>query len=157
MKEKTNDQRKQMKECSDVLAEIGSELANIQFSYKVKEIASKEYWESRIDHFKRYTEKGLEYYNQAYNMMNMINRYEAQMFLLNISKFRQQSKALVKVMEKIIENPSIIDYKDKQQSRWSREIKNRIIQDSDNALQHEKRMNTIFREFCDKHLKDMEK
>ena len=154
MKEDSSDQTKKIKEYSDALEKTGAELSGIRFSYKVKEIVSKEYWKNRIEYFNQYAEKGLEYYSQAYKIMSMISRDDAQMFLLQISKFRQQSKALVKVMEKIAENPSIIDHKDKQQSRWSRDIKNQIIQYSDSALQQEKRMNTIFREFYDEHLKD---
>ena len=154
MREDSNDHRDQVKEYSDALEKIGAEISNMRFSYEVKEIASKEYWKDRIEYFDRYAKKGLEYYNQAYNIMNVVNKDQAQMFLLQISKFRQQSKALGEVMEKIMENPSIIDHKDKQQSRWSRDIKDQIVQYSDSALQQEKRMNMVFREFCDRHLKE---
>lgn len=157
MKENSNDIRIQVREYSDILEKLGAELASIQFSYKVKEITSKEYWENRIKNFKTYSEKGLEYYSQVYAMIGTINKDEARMFLLQISKFRQQSKTLVELMEKIEENPSIIDHKDKQQSRWSREIKNQIVQYSENTLEQEKRMNTVFREFYDKYLRDMKK
>lgn len=153
MEEAPHDLEKQVKEHSDILAKLGRELANMQFSYKVEEATSKEYWENRITNFKKYTEKGLEYYNQVYSIMNIMNKDDAQMFLLHISKFKQQSEALANVIEKIRENPSIINRKDRQQSRWSREIKNQIVQYSDDSLQHEKRMNAIFREFYDKYLK----
>ena len=75
------------------------------------------------------------------------------MFLLRISKFRQLSTTLSETMEKIKENPSIIDPKDRQQSLWSKEIKNQITEQSNKCLRHEMDMNTSFREFYEKHLK----
>ena len=81
-----------------------------------------------MEDFKKYNEKGLEYYNQVHTMMNLVNKEEAQMFLLRVSKFRQLSNTLSETMEKIKDNPSIIDSKDKQQSQWSREIKNQITE-----------------------------
>jgi len=56
-------------------------------------------------------------------------------------------------MEKIENNPTIIDSKDKQQSQWSREIKNQITEQSNKCLRYEMDMNTSFREFYEKHLK----
>ena len=138
---------------SDKLAKLGRELGGIQFSYRIEEKVTKEYWEQRMDDFKKYNEKGLEYYNQVHAMMNLVNKDEAQMFLLQISKFRQLSRILLEIMEKIKENPSIIDSKDKQQSSWSREIKNKITDQSNKCLHHEMDMNSSFREFYDKHLK----
>ncbi len=107
----------------------------------------------RIDDFKKYNEKGLEYYNQVHVMMNLVNKEESQMFLLRTSKFRQLSVTLIEIMEKIRENPSIIDPKDKQQSKWSKEIKNQITELSNKCLRHEMDTNTSFREFYEKHLK----
>jgi len=145
--------KKTVKEHSDKLANLGMELGEIQFNYKIEEKASKEYWQQRIDDFKKYNEKGLEYYNQVHAMMNLVNKEESEMFLLRISKFRQLSTTLIEIMEKIRENPSIIDPKDKQQSKWSKEIKNQIIEQSNKCLRYEMDTNTSFREFYEKYLK----
>ena len=145
--------KKSAKEHSEKLAKTGIELWEIQFSYKIEEKVTKEYWQKRMSDFKKYNEKGLEYYNQAHSMMNLVNKEEAQMFLLRISKFRQLSTTLSEIIEKIKENPSIIDSKDRQHSLWSKEIKNQITEQSNKCLRHEKDMNTSFREFYEKHLK----
>ena len=145
--------KKSAKEHSDKLAKLGMELGEIQFSYRIEEKVTKEYWQKRMEDLKKYNEKGLEYYNQVHAMMNLVNKEEAQMFLLRVSKFRQLSNTLSETMEKIKENPSIIDSKDKQQSQWSKEIKNQITEQSNQCLRHEMDMNGSFREFYDKHLK----
>jgi hypothetical protein len=108
-----------------------------------------------MDDFKKYNEKGLEYYNQVHAMMDLVNKEEAQRFLLRVSKFRQLSTTLSETMEKIKENPTIIDSKDRQQSQWSREIKNQITEQSNECLRHEMDMNGSFREFYEKHLKSI--
>ena len=141
------------KKHSDKLAKLGMELGENQFSYKIEEKVTKDYWQQRIEDFKKYNEKGLEYYNQVHAIMNLVNKEEAQMFLLQASKFRQLSAELLETMEKIKENPSIIDSKDKQQSSWSKEIKNKITEQSNRCLRHEMDMNSSFREFYGKHLK----
>ncbi|MGY5150680.1 MAG: hypothetical protein ACW9XA_00210 [Candidatus Nitrosopumilus sp. bin_6a] len=153
MSEEQENLKKSAKEHSDKLAKLGRGLGEIQFSYKIEEKVTKEYWKQRMDDFKKYNEKGLEYYNQVHAMMNLVNKEEAQIFLLQISKFRQLSKILLETMEKIKENPSIVDSKDKQQSSWSREIKNKITEQSNKCLRHEMDMNSSFREFYEKHLK----
>ena len=145
--------KKEAKEHSDKLAKLGMELGEIQFSYRIEEKVTKEYWQQRMADFKKYNEKGLEYYNQVYKMMDLVNEEEAQMFLLQVSKFRQLSSTLSGTMEKIEENPSIIDSKDKQQSLWSKEIKAQITEQSNKCLRHEMDMNTTFREFYEKYLK----
>lgn len=153
MSEVPENLKKSAKEHSDKLAKLGMELGEIQFSYKIEEKVTKEYWQQRIEDFKKYNEKGLEYYNQVHAMMDLVNKEEAQMFLLRVSKFRQLSTSLLEAMEKIKDNPTIIDSKDKQQSQWSREIKNQITEQSNKCLRHEMDMNTSFREFYEKHLK----
>jgi len=145
--------KKSAKKYSEKLSKTGMELGGIQFSYKIEEKVTKEYWQIRMKDFKKYNEKGLEYYNQAHSMMNLVNSEESQMFLLRISKFMQLSTALSVTMEKIKENPSIIDSKDRQQSLWSKEVKNQIIEQSNKCLRHEMDMNTTFREFYEKYLK----
>jgi len=145
--------KKSAKEHSDKLAKLGMELGEIQFSYRIEEKVTKEYWKQRMEDFKKYNEKGLEYYNQVHAMMNLVNKEEAQVFLLHVSKFRQLSTTLSETMGKIEENPSIIDSKDKQQSLWSKEIKNQITEQSNKCLRHEMDMNSSFREFYEKYLK----
>ena len=108
-----------------------------------------------MDDFKKYNEKGLEYYNQVHVMMDLVNKEEAQRFLLRISKFRQLSTTLSETMAKIKENPTIVDSKDKQQSLWSKEIKNQITDQSNQCLRHEMDMNALFREFYEEHLKSI--
>ena len=135
------------------LTKLGTELAEIKFSYKVEAKPSKEYWEKRMNEFKKYNEKGLEYYNQVYAMMNLINKEESQMFLLRTSKFRQLGLELLEIMQKIKNNPSITDPKDKQQSLWSKDIKNKITEQSNKCLNHEREMNLSFRNFYQKELK----
>jgi len=153
MSEVPENLKKSAKKHSDKLAKLGMELGEIQFSYKIEEKVTKEYWQQRIEDFKKYNEKGLEYYNQVHSIMDLVNKEEAQMFLLRVSKFRQLSMSLLEVMEKIEDNPTIIDSKDKQQSQWSREIKNQITEQSNKCLRYEMDMNTSFREFYEKHLK----
>jgi hypothetical protein len=153
MSQEPENLKKLAKEHSDKLAKLGMELGEIQFSYKIEEKASKEYWQQRIKDFKKYNEKGLEYYNQVYSMMDLVNKEESQMFLLRVSKFRQLSTTLTGIMVKIEENPSIIDPKDKQQSKWSKGIKSQITEHGNKCLRYEMDMNTSFREFYEKHLK----
>ncbi len=153
MKDDLENLKKSAKEYSEKLAKLGMELGEIQFSYKVEKKPSKEYWQKRIDDFKKYNEKGMEYYNQAYSLMNLVNKEESQMFLLRTSKFRQLGLTLIEIMEKIKENPSIIDSKDNQQSLWSKEIRDQITEHSNKCLHHEKDMNASFREFNEKYLK----
>jgi len=153
MSENPEELKKLVKEHSDKLAELGMNLAKKQFSYKVEEKKSEEYWQKRISDLKNYNEKGLEYYNEIHSMMNVINREESQMFLLRIVKFRHLGMELIEIMEKIRENPSIINSKDKQQSKWSREIRDKITEQSNKCLHFEMDMNSSFREFYDKSIK----
>jgi len=152
----SNDQenlKKSAKVYSEKLAKLGMELSEIQFSYKIEEKPSKEYWQKRIDDFKKYNEIGMKYYNQVYSLMNLVNKEESQMFLLRTSKFHQLGLTLIEIMEKIKENPSIIDSKDKHQSQWSREIRDQITEQSNKCLRYEMDINTSFREFYEKYLK----
>ena len=155
MTEEIENKQKNMKEHSDKLAKIGMELSKIQFSYKVEEKTSKEYWQKRIKNFEEYNKKALEYYNQVFSLIKIADKEESERFLLQISKFRQLSTSLTETMQKIEENPTIINSKDRQQSQWSREIKNNITDQSDKCLHHERDMNSHFRDFYEKHLKDI--
>ena len=62
-----------IQEQSEKLAKLGSILAKNQFSYKIEEKTSKEYWQKRIEHLIKYNETALAYYKQVQNMMNLIN------------------------------------------------------------------------------------
>lgn len=147
--------KESVKKHSDKLAKLGMEIRGIQFSYKVEEKTDKEYWERRIDDFQKYNKKSLEYYNQVHAMISTVNREESQMFLIRISKFHQLSIALTGTMRKIKENPSIINSRDKQQSLWSKEIKDQLTTQSNECLRHEMDMNAKFRELYDKELKKL--
>ena len=138
---------------SKKLSELGMELGKIKFSYKIENKSSKEYWQNKITNFKKYSEVGLEYYNEAYLLINLVNKVESQIFLLHSSKFRQLGLTLIKIMEKIEKNPSVMNSKDKQQSAWSKEIREEITEHSNKCLHHEKDMNISFREFYEKDLK----
>jgi len=116
-----------IQEQSKKLTELGSILAKNQFTYKIEEKISKEYWQKRIQDLTKYNEVSLAYYSQVQKMMNLINIEEAQMFLLQTSKFHQLGTELIKLMYQIEENPSIISSKDKQQSQWSKKIKEKIL------------------------------
>ena len=153
MTDETESKQNTIKIHSDKLAKLGMELSKIQFSYKVEEKTTKEYWQKRIQNFDEYNKKALEYYNQIFVLIKITDKEEADRFLLQISKFRQLSLSLIEIMKKIEENPSIINSKDKQQSQWSRQIKNDITEKSNKCLHHERDMNSYFRDFYEKHLK----
>ena len=142
-----------IQEQSKKLTELGSILAKNQFTYKIEEKISKEYWQKRIQDLTKYNEVSLAYYSQVQKMMNLINIEESQMFLLQTSKFHQLGTELIKLMRQIEENPSIISSKDKQQSQWSKKIKEKILQVSSKCLENEKNMNLNFRKFYDKEIK----
>ena len=155
MNQDSEDIKKKVQEKSEKLAELGYTLAKNQFSYKIEEKISKEYWQKRIKNLTKYNEISLEYYTQIQNLMNLVNKEEAQMFLLQTSKFHQLGTELIKVMQQIEENPSIINSKDKQKSQWSKKIKEKIIEYSKNCLENEKNMNLNFRKFYDTEIKKM--
>ena len=153
MSQNSENIKKKVQEKSEKLAELGFTLTKNQFSYKIEEKISKEYWQKRIKNLTKYNEISLEYYTQIQNLMNLINREKAQMFLLQTSKFHQLGTELIKLMQQIEENPSIINSKDKQQSQWSKKIKEKIIEYSRNCLENEKNMNLNFRKFYDTEIK----
>jgi hypothetical protein len=153
MSQNSENIKKRVQEKSEKLAELGSTLAKNQFSYKIEEKNSKEYWQKRIEELIKYNKISLEYYTQIQNLMNLINKEEAQIFLLQTSKFHQLGTELIKLMRQIEENPSIIDSKDKQQSQWSKKIKEKVVKLSTNCLENEKNMNLNFRKFYDVEVK----
>ncbi len=153
MRQDSENLKKSAQEHSEKLSKLGMELGEIQFSYKIEKKPSKKYWQKRIDDFKKYNEIGMKYYNQVYSLMNLVSKEESQMFLLRTSKFHQLGLTLIEIMEKIKENPSIVDSKDKHQSQWSREIRDQITEQSNKCLRYEMDINTSFREFYEKYLK----
>ena len=153
MNSESNEIKNKVKENSEKLMELGSILAKNQFSYKIEEKKSKEYWQNRIENLQKYNESSIAYYNQVQNMMNLIDKEKGDMFLLQISKFHQLGTELKKIMQEIEETPSIINSKDKQQSQWSKKVKEKLIEISTKCLEHEKVMNLNFRKFYDEEVK----
>ena len=153
MNPKSNEIKNKVKENSEKLMELGAILAKNQFSYKIEEKKSKEYWQNRIEDLQKYNESSIAYYNKVQNMMNLINKEKGDMFLLQISKFHQLGTELKKIMQEIEETPSIINSKDKQQSQWSKKVKEKLIEISTKCLEHEKVMNLNFRKFYDEEVK----
>ena len=153
MNPKSNEIKNKVKENSEKLMELGSILAKNQFSYKIEEKKSKEYWQNRIEDLQKYNESSIAYYNQVQNMMNLIDKEKGDRFLLQISKFHQLGRELKKIMQEIEETPSIVNSKDKQQSQWSKKIKENILESSTKCLENEKNMNLNFRKFYDKEIK----
>ena len=146
---------KDIKQHSKKLAKLGTDISKIKFSYKVEYKPIKEYWMNRIENFEKYKEVATDYYNQAFLVMKLVNKEESELFLIYISKFHQLSSSIIEIMNKILDNPSIMNEKDKQQSKWSKKIRNQIIEQSDKCLNLEKDMNSSFRIFYDKNLKQI--
>jgi hypothetical protein len=155
MSNEPNNLKEIVKEHSEKLSKLGTDLAKNQFIYKVEKKSSKEYWQERITDFKKYNDNGFRYYDEIFTLMRIIDEEKSQMFLLQIAKFRQLGLTLIEIMEKLEENPSIINSKDRQQSQWSREIKNQITEQSDKCLKCEREMNTTFREFYEEKMKEI--
>lgn len=153
MSDNLNDLKKSVKVYSDNLAKLGKGLSEIKFNYKVLNETKEDYWKKRIESFKKYQQKGIEYYTQAHTLMNLVEVEKAGIFLLSISKLHQLGIKLLELFEEIKQNPDIMSSKDKQLSKWSKEIKDQLIEYSDKTLKLETDMNTNFRQFYDKHLK----
>ena len=155
MNEEIDEIKKSVKIFSDELARIGSELSEIQFNYKVLDKTDSQYWKKRIEDFEKHHNKGMEYYKKAHSLIDLVEKDQAGMFLLSISKLHQLGEKLQTVLEEIEQNPSVMSSKDKQLSKWSKELKEKLIEQSNDMLHHEKDMNTNFREFYEKHLKKL--
>lgn len=137
-------------EKSRILEKLGIELAENQYDFKIKENKSEQYWEKRIDEFQKYHQKTTNYFMEAYALMNLIDKSQSPPFLLRISKLKQLGTKLLECMEKIRENPSIMDSKDLQQSKWSVDQKEKLFAANEDCKNHEKHMNVFFREFYEK-------
>jgi hypothetical protein len=84
--------------------------------------------------------------------MSLVNEEQSDIFLLRISKLQQLGVKLFEDMEKVKQNPSSMNLKDKQQSKWSKEIRDQLLKSNNDCLNHEKRMNIFFKEFYEEYL-----
>jgi len=155
MTDELEELKKSAKTHSDNLVVLGKELAKIQFNYKIIENATEQFWQKRIDEFKKFNEIEIDYFTQAHTLMNLVDKEQSGLFLLSISKLRQIGLKLLTSMEEVKKNPSIIKSKDKQQSKWSKEIREKLVESNNVCMNHEKYMNRFFREFYEKHLRNI--
>ena len=153
MIEESEKLKRTITEYSNNLTRLGKELSEIKFSYKVIENTTREYWQNRISEFQKYYEKDIEYYSQVHALINLIDKEQSGLFLFSISKLRQIALKLITIMEEVMQNPSSVKSKDKQQSKWSKELRERLIESSNACLHHEMDMNRFFRGFYELHLK----
>ncbi len=141
------------KEFSEKLEKLGGELSKIQYDFKIQNKTSEKYWVARIEEFKKYHQKVIDYFSQAYLLMDLTNEEQSKPFLLKLSKLKQIGARLTQCLEKVKENPSVMDLKDQQQSKWSVNQREDLIRANQECLDHEKHMNVFFREFYEKNLK----
>lgn len=147
------DNEDSISEKSRILEKLGKELAERQYDFKIKENKSEQYWGKRIEEFQKYHKKTSDYFMEAYSLMNLIDKSQSPAFLLRISKLKQLGTKLLETMEKIRENPSIMNTKDRQQSKWSVEQKENLLTANEDCKNHEKHMNIFFREFYERSFK----
>ena len=141
-----------IKEYSEKIEKLGTELSKIQYDFKIKDKPSENYWVKRIERFEIYHKKVTEYFTQSYSLMNLVNEEQSSDFLLRISKLLQLGVRVLEDMEKVKQNPSSMNLKDRQQSKWSKEIRERLLKSNNDCRNHEKRMNIFFKEFYEKYL-----
>jgi hypothetical protein len=144
---------KTIKDYSKKLEKLGLELLKIQYDFKIKDNPSEKYWIKKIQEFKKYHEKVVDYFTQSYSWMSLVDEEQAGIFLLRISKLQQLGVKLLEDMEKVKQNPASMNLKDKQQSKWSKEIRERLLKSNNDCLNHEKRMNVFFKEVYKNYLK----
>ncbi len=141
-----------IKKYSKKLEKLGVELSKIQYDFKIKDKPSEKYWTKRIQEFRKYHKKTVEYFTEACSLMRLSNQEQSNMFLLRLNKLLQVGGKVLEDMEKIKQNPSIMNSKDKQQSKWSKELREQLIKSNNECLDHEKRMNVFFKDFYEKNL-----
>ena len=151
------DSTESIKENTQRLAKLGSELSEIQYNFKIKNKPSEKYWAERIQEFSNYHEKTIKYFTLVYSLMSEVNEEQSGVFLLSLSKLKQVGGKLLEDMENIKKNPAVLDLKDRQQSRWSIEQREKLVKSNNDCLNHEKRMNVIFKEFYDNYLQEKSK
>ena len=139
-----------MEDHSKNLEKIGMYLSKIQYDFKIKNNPSEDYWSKRIQEFQNYHKTTIEYFTQAYSMIKLEDDEKAGLFLIKLSKHKQLGNKLLGDMEKIKQNPSAMNLKDNQQSKWSIELRENLIQSNKNCLNHEKHMNIFFKDFFKK-------
>jgi hypothetical protein len=144
---------KTIKDYSKKLEKLGLELLKIQYDFKIKDNPSEKYWIKKIQEFKKYHEKVVDYFTQSYSWMSLVDEEQAGIFLLRISKLQQLGVKLLEDMDKVKQNPASMNLKDKQQSKWSKEIRERLLKSNNDCLNHEKRMNVFFKEVYKNYLK----
>ncbi len=145
------DSKKTKKEYSEKLERLGVELSKFQYDFKIKDKPSEKYWVKRIQEYEKYHNKVTEYFTQAYSLMNLVTEEQSGVFLLRISKLQQLGEKVLEDMEKVKQNPSSMNLKDKQQSKWSKEIRDQLLKSNNDCLNHEKRMNVFFKEIYEKY------
>jgi len=143
-----------IKEYEKNLEKLGAELSVIQYNFKIKNEPSEKYWAKKIQEFGDYHKKTLEYFTKGYLLMSLIDEEQSGMFLLRTSKLRKLGVKLLKDMEDVKKNPATMNLKDKQQSKWSIEIREKLIKSNNDCLNHEKRMNIFFKDFYEKCLQN---
>ena len=142
----------EFKKHNKTLEKLGGELSKIQFDFKVKDRPSEKYWVKRIREFDNYHKKTVEYFTEVCSLVRLSNEEQSKMFLLRISKLVQLGRKVLSDMEKIKQNPSAMNLKDKQQSRWSKDLREQLIKSNNECLDHEKGMNVFFKNFYEKNL-----
>jgi len=148
------DSENKIREYKENLKKLGAELSATQYNFKIKNESSEKYWVKKIQEFSKYHKKTIEYFTEVYSLMKLINEEQSDMFLLRLSKLRQLGINLLEDMENVKQNPSSMDLKDKPQSRWSMEQREKLIKSNNECLNHEKRMNIFFKEFYEKYLQN---
>lgn len=149
------DSKQNTDKINEQLEKLGIELSKIQFGFKIKNRTSEKYWLKQIEDFKHYHEKVIEYFTKVYSLIVLVDKEQSGIFLLKISKLKQLGSKLLDSMEKIKKNPSAMDVKDKQQSKWTVELREQLIKSNEECLNHERHMNIFFRDFYNMHLKNL--
>ncbi len=135
------------------LAGLGEDIARMGFSYEVKKDTDPGYWEGRLAEHREYFGKSQEYYEQAHLLMRLVDPGQAGTFLLMLGKFHRLRKEQMEALERIRQNPTVMEPRDRQQSRWSKDAREAVIDCSNRCLGHEKAMSEAFRGFYDSRLR----
>jgi len=142
----------EFKKYNKKLEKLGEELSKIQYDFKIKDNPSEKYWAKRTQEFGNYHKKTVEYFTEACSLIRLSNKEQSDMLLLRVSKLIQLGSKVLNDMEKIKKNPSTMNSKDKQQSRWSKDLRDQLIKSNKECLDHEKRMNVFFKDYYEKNL-----
>ena len=135
------------------LETLGSELSKNQFDFKIKDYPSEKYWIQRINEFTTYHKKTVGYFLEVQKLVKIFDEKESSLLLLNLSKLRKLGSNLIEKMETVKNNPSIMNSKDQQKSKWTEEQRENLIKANDEILNLEKNIHVFFRQFYEKHMK----